>query len=71
MVDVKIAKMCGCVKRNGIPEVQSFENPEDALKSANELAKEMTEKFCKKHIFSVAQNSQDELVIIEVEPTLK
>lgn len=67
MVDLKIGKMCGCVKKAGIPEIQSFENVDEALKSANELAKEMNENYCKKHIFSVAQNSENELVLIEVD----
>jgi len=66
MVDLKIEKMCGCVKKAGLPEVQSFDTLDEALESANKLAKEMNENYCKKHTFSVAQNGENELVLIEV-----
>jgi len=66
MITVKMAKMCGCAKRANIKEVQTFESMEDAMKEAQALAEEMSETFCKKHNFSVAQNSPDELVVIEV-----
>jgi hypothetical protein len=66
MVNVKIAKMCGCVKKANMPEIEEFENLELAMKHASELAEEMNETFCKKHNFSVSQNSENELVVIEV-----
>ncbi len=66
MVTVKMAKMCGCAKRANIKESQSFESMEDAIKEAQALAEEMNETFCKKHNFSVVQNSSEELVVIEV-----
>ncbi len=66
MVTVKMAKMCGCAKRNNVKEIQTFDSMEDAMKEAQTLAEDMSETFCKKHNFSVVQNNPDELVVIEV-----
>jgi len=63
MINLKISKMCGCVKKADISENQSFENIEIALKKANELAEEMNDTFCKKHNFTVVQDGDNQLVI--------
>ena len=63
MINLKISKMCGCVRKAEIPENQTFENLDIALEKANELAKEMNETFCKKHNFTVVKNRDNELVI--------
>jgi len=66
MIELKIAKMCGCVKREKIPEIQTFENMEIALDSAKTLAKKMNETFCKKHNFQVVENNSNLLIQVEL-----
>ena len=63
MVTLKISKMCGCVKKSGMAENQSFEDIDTALTKANEMTTEMNETFCKKHNFTVVNNGDNELVI--------
>jgi len=62
MVEVKIAKMCGCVKKENIAETQTFENMDIALESAKKLTKQMNENFCQKHNFKVIKDNSNLLI---------
>ena len=56
MARVTISKMCGCVKKEEIPQVQEFPSVDEALKVAKEMTAKMNDEFCGKHNFSVVQN---------------
>ena len=62
MYSVKVEKECGCFKRSGMKVQQSFNNKEEALIEAKEMAEEMNEAFCKKHNFNVAENGNEMLI---------
>jgi hypothetical protein len=62
VITVKISKMCGCAKREKIPEVQYFEDTQTAFNTAESMVKQMNETFCQKHIFSV-QKDGDNFII--------
>ena len=59
MAKVTISKMCGCVKKEEIPQVQEFSSTDEALKVANEMVEKMNNEFCGKHNFSVVQNGEE------------
>jgi len=64
MVEVKMAKMCGCAKRAKIEEVQTFETMDIALESANNLADKMNKTFCQKHNFQVTEENSNLVIQI-------
>lgn len=59
---VNIEKQCGCFKKSGIELPKTFENKEEALKEAQELAQEFNETFCKKHNFEVEENGNEFMI---------
>ena len=59
---VNIEKQCGCLKKSGIELPKTFENKEEALKEAQELAQEFNETFCKKHNFEVEENGNEFMI---------
>lgn len=65
MYTVTMEKQCGCFKRSDFSPVQSFENKDDALIQAQEMASDMNETFCQKHRFSVTEEGQNFLVTMD------
>jgi hypothetical protein len=66
MATVTFTKMCGCLKRDGQAQVQSFESKDEALLKATEMANDMNETFCKKHSFSVVEG-EDGNILVQVD----
>ncbi len=64
MYTVKMEKECGCFKRSDFPAVQTFENKDDALMEATEMANDMNETFCKKHLFSVIEDGDSFIISV-------
>jgi predicted nucleotidyltransferase len=65
MTEIKITKMCGCVKKAKMSEVQEFQSKEEALKKANEMVVIMNQDFCQRHNFKVIE--EGETILIKVE----
>jgi predicted nucleotidyltransferase len=65
MANIKITKMCGCVKKAKMSEVQEFQSKEEALKKANEMVVMMNQDFCQRHNFKVIE--EGETILIKVE----
>ena len=59
MAKVTISKMCSCVKKEEMPQVQEFSSTDEALKVANEMVEKMNNEFCNKHNFSIVQNGEE------------
>lgn len=64
MFQVSIPQQCGCLRRSGKETTLSFENKDDALMHAQELAREMNNEFCKKHNFSVLEEGSDFMIVM-------
>jgi len=69
MASIKITKMCGCVKKAEIPEIQEFKSKEEALKKAHEMVTMMNRDFCQKHNFKVIEEGAT--ILIQVEDYIK
>ncbi len=66
MFNVKMEKECGCFKRSGMESVKTFENKDDAMVEAQELAAEMNETFCQKHNFTIVEEGNDLVIKVEM-----
>lgn len=55
---------CGCFRKSGIDNNQTFDSQELALIEAGKLADTMNKTFCRKHNFTVVENGEN--VLIEV-----
>lgn len=65
MSRVIIEKECGCFKRSDYQNNVEYATKEEALTQALEIAKDMNDVFCKKHIFQAVENGED--IIIKVD----
>jgi hypothetical protein len=61
---ITVSLECGCFKKSGIKNNQTFENKEKAFEKATNMAKHMNETFCQKHNFSVKEDGDN--ILIEV-----
>ncbi len=50
---VVVEKMCGCAKRQNMPQIKTFEDKESAQMVARAWAQQLNESFCGKHEFGV------------------
>ena len=64
MYQVNIPQQCGCFRRSGREASVSFDNKDDALIHAQELANEMNDEFCQKHSFNVVEDGNQFLVLM-------
>jgi hypothetical protein len=64
MFQVSVPQQCGCFRRSGKEASASFENKDDALMHAQEMAQEMNSEFCKKHNFSVLEEGKDFIIVM-------
>lgn len=55
MFTVKVEKECGCFKRSDFTNNMTFDNKDDAMIQALNMAKEMNQEFCQKHEFQVQE----------------
>ena len=62
MYTVTMQTQCGCFKRSDFSPVQSFENKDEALIEAQEMAGDMNDTFCQKHNFVVTEEGNDFLI---------
>ena len=62
MYQINLSKECGCVKKNGYGGTREFDSKDDALEEAQQLVKDMNEKFCKKHIFVLTEQGTNFLI---------
>lgn len=65
MSRVIIEKECGCFKRSDYDNHVEYATKEEALIKALEIAKDMNDLFCKKHIFQAVENGND--IVIKVD----
>jgi hypothetical protein len=52
---VVVEKMCGCAKRQNMPQIKTFDDKENALMVARAWAQQLNESFCGKHEFGVVE----------------
>ncbi len=64
MYQVNVPQQCGCFRRSGREASLSFENKDEALIHAREMADAMTNSFCKKHSFNVVEDGNQFIVLI-------
>jgi hypothetical protein len=64
MFQVTVAQQCGCFRRSGQEPTQTFDNKDDALIHAQEVASTMNEEFCQKHKFNVAEDGNNFLILM-------
>ncbi len=65
MFTLKVEKECGCFRKSGIQNNQTFSNKDAALMEAMNLSRKMNEEFCKKHEFSVVQDGDNILIKVD------
>lgn len=63
MATLTFTKMCGCLKREGIEQVQNCDSKEEAVEKATKMVDNFNKTFCRKHSFSVVEGSGDEVLI--------
>ena len=63
MYQVNVPQQCGCFRRSGKEASVSFDNKDDALLHATEMAETMNNDFCQKHNFNVVEDG-NHLVIL-------
>jgi len=69
MFKVVVEKECGCFRKSGIENNQTFDNKDDALIKAMNLTKEMNSEFCQKHEFKVTEDGDS--ILIKVDERVK
>jgi len=52
---VIIEKLCSCAKKEGLDQISTFDDKENALHTANERLSHMQNSFCGKHSFDVTE----------------
>ncbi len=65
MNHVVIEKLCGCAKKQGIKQIQSFDTKEEAEEYANEWAETLNDTFCGKHGFDVVEVDGNFVISVE------
>lgn len=58
MFTINVEKECGCFKREGYKNNQTFETKEAAMKEAEGMVEDMNETFCQKHVFEIEDNGE-------------
>jgi hypothetical protein len=58
-MNLKINKVCHCIKKNKIEPLQTFQDKESAYKKAQEILRIMETKSCKTHTFFIKEQSGD------------
>ena len=66
MTTVTFTKMCGCLKKDSIEQVQKFDSKDEALIKATDMANSMNENYCKKHSFSVVEDGDNLLIQVDM-----
>lgn len=56
MYTINVDKECGCFRRSGFENNTSFSSNDEALMNANSMVKQMNERFCGKHLFSLKED---------------
>lgn len=64
MFQVNVPQQCGCFRRSGKEDSISFDNKDDALMHATELAHTMNNEFCKKHNFNVVEDGNQFIILM-------
>jgi len=64
MFQVNIPQQCGCFRRSGKEASVSFDNKDDALMHATEIADMMNNEFCKKHNFNVVEDGNNLVILM-------
>lgn len=64
MYQVNVPQQCGCFRRSGREASVSFDNKDDALLHATEMAETMNNDFCKKHNFNVVEDGNHLVVLM-------
>ena len=65
MFKVKVEKECGCFKKSDFKNNQTFSSKDDALITALNMAKEMNQEFCQKHQFSVKEDGNNIVILVD------
>jgi len=66
MYKVIIERECGCVRRANMSCEYSYEDKDNALIEAGELARKMNDEFCGKHNFAVRQEGENFLITMQM-----
>ena len=56
MYTVNVDKECGCFRRSGFENNETFDSNDNALMKANSMVIHMNDKFCGKHEFSLKED---------------
>lgn len=52
---VVVEKLCSCAKKQGMPQITSYESKDDAFKAAEQQLSHMQGSFCGKHDFDIVE----------------
>lgn len=64
MYTVTVPQQCGCFKRSDFQASQNFDDKDQALLEASEMAKAMNDTFCKKHAFTVVEENNNFVIAL-------
>ena len=68
MFTINIDKECGCFKKSAYDNNMSFKSKDDALMQARLMESHMNQKFCQKHIFTLAEDGNSFQIAVENKP---
>lgn len=61
---VVMEKLCGCAKRQNMPQIKTFDDKEKALMVARAWAQQLNESFCGKHEFNVVPVNDNYVIAV-------
>jgi hypothetical protein len=68
MFKISVEKECGCFKKSGMKNHQTFSDKDAALMEAMRLAEEMNETWCQKHEFRIMEKGATFAITVNERP---
>jgi len=65
MYKVRVENPCSCFIKNGLAELQDFDNKEEAKREAEKLLSKMATTFCQKHEFLLSEKFGDFTIFVK------
>lgn len=62
---LEVKNGCGCFRRDGGVDIQSFESAQDTKEEAEMLHGRMEKNYCKKHKFTLTNSAGNYTIIIQ------
>lgn len=64
MYNIVVERECGCFKRSDLENNVSVSSKDEALEKSLAIVDTMNKKFCKKHTFSLVEQENNFLIVM-------